>query len=1404
MAQPLITPSPAPSLGAGASHAFVANVQTPTVKPDPQVKVLQRQLKKAGAKITVDGVAGPETAMAAQTFLASRVPSVRPTNAQGPQATVPITDSSSPLLPPGGPMAQDHVSQIKTPGVAQVPEYQHLKAPSEADITWAQMTGQTPDASATGNQAFHQALANSTTTTAMIIDNVLTAIGQSAVPKAPTSLENIVNDLLFFAPASRPIKGLDAIVQGVRAARDSDEALGLLTGISKAWKDAGPIDRAAAARTTDELHPAAQAGHAALGDGYSIDVHGQPAVTKRYVYAYKPQESVLDNPSVGDVSSYMKLHEGEAAKPGNFYGGWRGPDGKAYLDVSTSTDSLPAALRLAKKNGQKAIYDTGTGNDIFVPTDEQMIVKALSEDATGRYKVENLPNGFTLVEDRSSGLAGLFNADGSKRSGDFRLPALSDVTTKSRARAIFDSLASDQGSLNPAAFAQPAYNPRTAKYGDFETQFPQSNSRITNQGQRTLDRAGEKLAPVVDELRQSEHASVRLAGKALTPASARGRVAKQAGKNMRQQVKRAQARLAHHAKLIHSAGHSNIPVIRHGGASFAHWWYAQLPHDLRNVKGLKLLRGKVNDELEYVSRGTAFNDLAAEIDEAKLALEEARKAGDTTAVFEHMRHIRQVKAMQRDLPRMMRDIENNIKKFDKVIAKPIEVNHSLIASMSALSKERERLLVDAGKLHPTQAGHRAGLVSKWLGLEPTGEEVYVGHRMAKNHGSQSSFPSVGLGRVKAPDGVGRINTRTLISTGRARHDLGHIVEDWQAAQSYAFANMMRKELGQLGKPFEGEVPKGYSLVNPKGQTVDRKWKVDVNDQTKAEGFDKRDIEAQDLIDYIKNVIADGKPEQEEMLKHALDHGYAKDLRIVPDDVVSKYIGQWQNPKLLAGTPGLTQAAKVASKVTDNINNAIYTSLIYANPGYIPSNFLQNLILAGAHQGAFLPINLSRAGQIMAQASPKLKDMILAEVGEGATVAAASGTGHFRNFASNVQKVADNPSRISAFIHELGRAGVISKTKPTLTKTDFANIEKWMLDPNNLARLNDAKDAAVQSQVDFERLGPNERAITKKIFFVWGWLRGATRYPGRFALDHPVRTGVGAYALAGAPGAPQGVQDKIHDVLPNIASGMPPYLAGAFEAGKTTIDGTAYPQVYPTRAISPISTPLELLDTAINQKGSQSVGQMLNPGITAAWDIAHHDSPYGRSESYTKSATDAAARLVPEAGLAQDLIHPPSSKNNLYPNDSTRLGRIERATRVLPVAINPEKAFQARVLAGEEDSYHVAVHNLIRDSMTAGMGDPPESVLNDLKWYTRLTHQTRRATGDDGRIDYVKAAQETAKLYDERYGGHETEDQADALETQGDAATFYHILAPQLYPEYEQWKSITESNLALVKQGQSGG
>ena len=103
-------------------------------------------------------------------------------------------------------------------------------------------------------------------------------------------------------------------------------------------------------------------------------------------------------------------------------------------------------------------------------------------------------------------------------------------------------------------------------------------------------------------------------------------------------------------------------------------------------------------------------------------------------------------------------------------------------------------------------------------------------------------------------------------------------------------------------------------------------------------------------------------------------------------------------------------------------------------------------------------------------------------------------------------------------------------------------------------------------------------IAKRLMFVWTWIRGGSRYPFRFALDHPIRSAGIAYVATGEPGAPDALQVN-RPVNEYLAPGMPPWLEGSIKVGD---------KVLPTRNISPVSTPWELAQTIADQPGAHTV------------------------------------------------------------------------------------------------------------------------------------------------------------------------------------------------------------------------
>lgn len=896
-------------------------------------------------------------------------------------------------------------------------------------------------------------------------------------------------------------------------------------------------------------------------------------------------------------------------------------------------------------------------------------------------------------------------------------------------------------------FNQEEHQPRLSAFRDMSVQFPRSPSRATARGQEVWDTASERLERVVTPLRESTDPLKREAGRALTPFTSRARVPKQAAKNMLHEIRRTKALRANDVRTLHRIGRRHALLKAGEGEQLAHYYYAQLPESHRNGDGLRLVLDSQRSSRDYYETSAA-SDLLAELEKVQTARKALPKDTPASVIFEHLSEEGKLKADIADIPEKIADLTANIGKLERLVANPPELNPQAVESARILMDDHERIMVEAG-LDPENAEERRGLLARHLGLEPDGTEVYIGHHQSPAVAG-SKFPrGAALGRTAKPGSLKR-NQLKLFASGRLHQSMETVIKDWSAAQSYVFHNIAKGDLAAMGEPVLGHVKADHLLVNPKGQKIPRRLKVDPNAQAEAEGFDPSDIE-----EYTRNYMAQLPEDQQRMIEQARAMGNLHELRQVPMDVAGKYFEKLLGKKLSLSTAGVRSRGglEAVGKAVDMVNNAVYMSLIYSNPGYIPANALANLIMAGAQQGVFLPFNLVRSSQLLINGPKELRDLLKGEVGMGSTVSLTSGEQSLsKGVAHIVGGIPDNWPRVAALLHEAARAGVISKLGPTLSQRDYAAIHDLLTNPAKRALLNDITDRAVQAMVDFNRMGPTEQALAKRLLFVWAWIRGATRYPGRFALDHPARTLIGLWVASGQPGAPEEVKRKIDAVLPTFTHDMPPWLDHSIEAGHAVVQGHVFPRVFPTRAVSPVSTPLEMLQTIRGKPGAQTFAQMLNPALQSAWFIAQKQDPRGHDAgSYGAAIEKNLARDVPNLGLAKDLISPPALADaGLYPGDTSRLGRLERASRVFPIPVDPKVALKTRESMGlEGDAAAVHREQLEEQAKEAHMGKPPKEILLALDHKTALDHITGTNRGD-----VQKALKQTVEYYAEQTGSHD--------------------------------------------------
>jgi hypothetical protein len=334
--------------------------------------------------------------------------------------------------------------------------------------------------------------------------------------------------------------------------------------------------------------------------------------------------------------------------------------------------------------------------------------------------------------------------------------------------------------------------------------------------------------------------------------------------------------------------------------------------------------------------------------------------------------------------------------------------------------------------------------------------------------------------------------------------------------------------------------------------------------------------------------------------------------------------------------------------------------VFARIGYVPKNLAQNVIMAVPHQGAFLPQNLVKAAQ--AATNPDLRALMRAEIsGTGATGSLGNQMVHQRlmgGITHFVTKWADDPVRLSALMHELQAAKVISRSHPLLTSADEQTLIRFFKNKKNRPLLNDIRSNTVESMADFSRMTPDQARQARRFLIIPGWLMAGTRYPFHFAATHPIRSALLAYIAMGEPGAPHGLQ---------FNKPVNQYIHG--KGYKQGID-TPFGRVR-TNSISPVSTPWDLGQSAVGTvRGKQGPFDFNTPTIfDEAQPLAASIIAAAQGEGIKKSLR----RLAPGESFIEQEIHPKASKN--YPEDRTRWGRLKREIGVIPIQVddNPPKA-----------------------------------------------------------------------------------------------------------------------------------
>lgn len=784
--------------------------------------------------------------------------------------------------------------------------------------------------------------------------------------------------------------------------------------------------------------------------------------------------------------------------------------------------------------------------------------------------------------------------------------AYSLLSSGARRAAVAGRTLGEGGTISEAYRAgKAAPPPRVLRSGDLEVRVPSSPSP-----------SGRVLQETYDNLRAS-----------LAPGREQARVARAGARDMR----------IEHGRTI---------------ASFA--------ADTDRVKALGSLGAEVKSVLGISSKPAAM----ATVVDATLP-PAARGGAGLKAYATRMREL----AAEATDPRTRADLIAQATRLERAAAAAGKVDAETTAAIERLSSYRQDVLIQSGRLNRTTALLRQNLMGERLGLldprvaevtaklrglidnadDPiailespevlqltddlaalnaeVGAGVYVGEvsTSAPKTLSAAGKTRPGYGKTREVRGVGKKNEGALFEQGRVRLDPNRVLEDFNDIWRYEYANRVKADLAKLGEPIGPEGPKpGYVVINPEGHKIPRRWRDAPREQQwDAEGMTPGQIES-DLLAYSENIAGvTDRAGANRVVDAARAAGQdLSTLRQVPAEIASRYFQEY------TGKPGVFfgNAGKFA-KGTDIAQDIVRTSVIYANPGYIPANLVSNLGMLGVDSGFWAPKDLISAAKLIYAPSREVKDLvplIRQEIQSGPSRALIQGdnvaSGAIKKFIGVTTDIPDVLPRTAAWIHHAKKAGYKTPER----------MRSLLTDPKLRDDLNHVHEQVNNAMGDFERVtSPAEKAWVQRILFVYPWLKASARWPFTFARDYPAKAAYVAHASLEAE------RDPKYDVPVKT----PSYLSELIGMGGL-VDGQ-FSAINP-RSVTWLNTIPGLADSlnrARTGEANSSLLDIIRPELRAGISIAAGTNQFGERVGAQEAAKGAGLGLVPLANTVSEFINP---------------------------------------------------------------------------------------------------------------------------------------------------------------------
>lgn len=502
---------------------------------------------------------------------------------------------------------------------------------------------------------------------------------------------------------------------------------------------------------------------------------------------------------------------------------------------------------------------------------------------------------------------------------------------------------------------------------------------------------------------------------------------------------------------------------------------------------------------------------------------------------------------------------------------------------------------------------------------------------------------------------------------------------------------------------------------------------------------------------------------------------------------------------------LGSAGKIGLDVVNDVQRAL---VLYLNPVYIPVNLIGNLAMNVMQQGVFLPANIYRAALLYRELSHEERNMMDTLLGHG-LIQSSAGSASLRPIkkvtdpmAHYIGNLVDLQPRRLAFIHEARREGIGLKEMKELLRSD----SKEMTVKRQLIRQR-ANDAIV----DYERLSPFERNYLTRTLFFYPWLKGATRWTERWALDHPIQALVlasaGDYAWSAAQQQLGERPEYAQFDMPISTKTVGLSLPGVGDVGldqavgeHTLTNAQGLPEVMNVRQLFTQTTPIELAQAGLSFVSGGKIGgkkfpalvESLTPGLYAGGVSLFGFDPFMGKEVpqgagsffHTLFSPDA----IPAYSRYKAITRSSQEQQNFEGRSLHPRSRGEEVARTFLGGIanapyNPKVG--AELILDTKSAYDRHLHDWTTQAQDVGMRPPNDVETRELRDYLQFHSNVRKhAKGSDGNLDYDLAAKIAVDEWERlRPGDGRARAAYEHARTVGQKKNVYDLIGHALFEHY---------------------